>query len=85
VKKTTAIAILSVILLLAALIVGLDAVRASRPYLDCASRLIREAPPGDRLPPENFRRLSRENALDRIYQERRAQAEVRVAGKAGSA
>ena len=58
-KKSVAVAILSVVVLLAALAVGVNAVRASRSYLDCASRLVSEAPPGDRVPPERFHRLSR--------------------------
>lgn len=59
-RKSTAVGILSVILLLAALAVGVNAVLVSRSYLDCASRLASEAPSGDRLPPESFRRLARE-------------------------
>jgi len=59
VKKSTAVAVLAVIFLLAALAYSVNAVLASRAYLDCASRLINEAPPGDRLPPESFRRLAR--------------------------
>jgi hypothetical protein len=58
-KKSTAITILSVTLLLSALAGSFNAVRSSQPYLDCASRLVGEAPPGDRLPPERFRRLLR--------------------------
>lgn len=58
-KKSTAVAVLSTILFLAALAVSFKAVLASRSYLDCASRIISEAPPGDRVPPESFRRLSR--------------------------
>jgi hypothetical protein len=46
-------------LLLAALAVGFNALFASRSFVDCASRIAGEAPPGDRLPPESFRRLSR--------------------------
>lgn len=58
-KKTTVVAILSVVVILAALAIGLNAVFDSRSYLDCASRLAGEAPSGDRLPPDSFRRLSR--------------------------
>lgn len=58
-KKSLAVAILSVAVLLAALAVGFNAAGASRFYLGCASRLISEAPPGDRVPPERFLRLSR--------------------------
>ena len=58
-KKSTAVAILSVALLVAALAISVNAVMASRSYLDCALRLTSEAPSGDRLPPESFRRLSR--------------------------
>lgn len=58
-KKSTALVVLSVILLSAALAVGVNSVRVSRSYLDCASRLMSEAPPGDRVPPESFHRLSR--------------------------
>jgi hypothetical protein len=57
-KKSTVAAALAVGVLLAILAVGVSLIRAARPYADCASRLIREAPPGDRLPPERFRRLS---------------------------
>jgi hypothetical protein len=64
-KKSTVVAALAAILLSAALAVGVIAVRASRPYLECASRLASEAPPGDRLPPESFHRLSR--ALGRTH------------------
>jgi hypothetical protein len=60
VKKSTAVAVLAVILLLAALTASFNAVVASRSYMSCASRLASEAPPEDRLPPESFRRLSRE-------------------------
>lgn len=59
-KKSTVVAVLLAVLLLAALAVSFNAVRASRSYLACASRLASEAPPGDRSPPESFRRLSRE-------------------------
>lgn len=58
-KKSTVVAVLSLIVLLAVLSVSVKAVRASRSYLDCASRLAGKAPPGDRLPPESFHRLSR--------------------------
>ena len=58
-KKSTVVAVLAVIFLLAALAYSVNAVLASRAYLDCASRLMNEAPPGDRLPPESFRRLAR--------------------------
>lgn len=58
-KRSAAVAILSVALLVAALAIGVNAVLASRSYLDCASRLTGEAPSGDRLPTESFRRLSR--------------------------
>lgn len=58
-KNSTAIAILSVILLFAALVVGVNLIRARQPYLACASRLVNEAPPEDRSPPESFHRLSR--------------------------
>jgi hypothetical protein len=57
-KKSTVIMTLLASLLLAVLAVGVSLIRAARSYADCASRLIREAPPGDRLPPERFRRLS---------------------------
>ena len=58
-KKSTAAAVLSASLLLAALVVLVNTIRAAGSYLDCAARLISEAPPGDRLPSERFRRLSR--------------------------
>ena len=50
VKKSTAVGILSVILLLAALAVSVNAVLVSRSYLDCASRLGSEAPSGSGIP-----------------------------------
>jgi hypothetical protein len=58
-RKSTALVVLSVILLLTALTVGVNSVRISRSYLGCASRLMSEASPGDRVPPESFHRLSR--------------------------
>lgn len=58
-KRSSAVTVLSAVLLLAVLVVGFNSVLVSRSYLECASRLASEAPPGDRLPPESFRRLSR--------------------------
>lgn len=58
-RKSTVVAVLVASFLLAAPVVIVSVIRASRSYSDCASRLLGEAPPGDRLPPESFRRLSR--------------------------
>lgn len=58
-RKSTVVAVLLASFLLAALAVIVNVIRASSAYVDCASRLISEAPPGDRVPPESYRRLSR--------------------------
>jgi hypothetical protein len=59
VKKSTIAAILSGGLLVAVLAIGIFTLLASRPYASCAARIVSQAPPGDRMPPESFRRLAR--------------------------
>src|SRR3569832_468677 len=66
-KKSTVIADLSVILLLAALATSFNTVRTSRSFLDCASRMASEAPPSDRLQPDSFHRLTSAFGVHDMY------------------
>lgn len=59
-KKSTAVKVLGVILLAAVLLAAFGAVTTARSYTECASRLIRGAPPTDSRPPALYRDLSRE-------------------------
>ncbi|MFL6193349.1 MAG: hypothetical protein ACJ75H_04215 [Thermoanaerobaculia bacterium] len=58
-KRSTIAAILSSALLVAVLTVCVVVLLASRSYAGCASRIVSQAPPSDRMPPERFRRLAR--------------------------
>jgi hypothetical protein len=58
-KKSTVVKALGAIVLVAILIIAAGAMRASQSYVDCASRIVRSAPPTDARPPATFLRLSR--------------------------